>query len=83
MMQDNTYVEYKGGLCHYVGVHVKQLIDGTIILSQPNLIESIFTDLCLQSGAKLAYMPMLCSVILYADLDGEPFDYHFDYQSVV
>ena len=83
MMQDNADVEDKGDLCQYVGVHVEQLDDGTIILSQPHLIESILTDLRLLDGAKPASTPMLCSVILHADLDGEPFDNHFDYQSVM
>ena len=45
MMQDYADIEDKGDLCHYVGVHVEQLDDGTITLSQPNLIESIITDL--------------------------------------
>ena len=74
MMRENADdVQEKGDLCHLVGVHVKELDDGTIILYQPHLIESILTDAHLLGGTRPASVLMVCSVVFYTDLEGEPF----------
>ena len=82
-MQDNADVEDKGDLCQYVRVLAKRIDEFTIVLRQPHLIEAIIIDLQLDDNSKPASTPMLCSVVLCADLDGEPHDIHFNYSSVV
>jgi hypothetical protein len=54
--------------------------DGSITLTQPHLIDSILTDLKLNtSNAKGRMTPALSSVLLHQDLEGDPFDESFHY----
>ena len=84
MIQDNTDVEDKGEVNDYVGIHIDKLEDESINLTQPRLIQSILEELHLVPGeSKASPVPALTSVVLHADLEGEPFDNHFNYRSVV
>jgi histone deacetylase 1/2 len=73
----------EGDLCDYLGKKITKRPDGTIILTQPQLITSILEDLnLLASNAKGRKTPALSSVILTEDQDGASFDNSF-HRSVI
>ena len=80
---DNADVEDKGNINDYVGVHVEWTDNKTIELTQPHLIQAILDDLRLDDSAKSLSTPCVSSLILHADLEGEDFDQHFDYRSII
>ena len=82
LIKDNADVEDKGDMCQYVGVHAERRKD-ILILTQPHLIQSILDDMHFNARTKSCSTPSLSSVILHADLDGDNFDNHFDYRSVI
>jgi hypothetical protein len=73
----------KGDLSDYLGIKIAQLDDGRITLTQPHLIDSIIADLKFVATTKPKDIPSLSSSILQRDLDGEPFDKHWEYRSVI
>jgi hypothetical protein len=74
----------EGDLCDYLGIKVTKLPDGTIKLTQPHLINTILTNLNLQStGTKGQSTPALSSVLLYKDPNSAPFDNSFHYRSII
>lgn len=84
LIKDNTDVEDKGEINDYVGVHFTKNKDGTITLTQPQLIQSILKELHLVPGqSKAVATPALSSKVLHADLEGEDFDNHFNYRKVI
>ena len=54
-----------------------------MILTQPHLVRSILDNLRLTNNSNPVPTPSLTSRILHADIDGEPFDNNFNYQSVI
>jgi len=78
LVKTKFQLEEEGDLCNYLGIKVAKLPDGTITLTQPRLINTILTDLNLQStGIKGRKTPVLSSVLLYKDPNGTPFDASF------
>lgn len=51
--------------------------------TQPHLIDQIINDVGISPNAPLKSTPAASSVILTADPEGKPFEYNFDYQSVI
>jgi hypothetical protein len=74
----------EGDLCDYLGIKVTKLLDGTITLTQPHLVDAILKDVNLQSARTTGHStPALSSVLLHWDIDGAPFDDSFHYRSVI
>ena len=83
-------VEDEGSLEDYLGVRVTQHEDGSIKLEQPHLIDSILIDLGLldengmeKPNVSVKHTPALTTRIIGPDRDGAPFDYPWDYRSVI
>ena len=80
----------EGEISDYLGVKVERQQDGTIKLTQPQLIDQILQDLNLigqqppkDTKAKAASTPALSSVILQRDKDGPPHAEGWNYRSVI
>jgi hypothetical protein len=74
----------EGHLCDYLGIKVTKLLDGTITLTQPHLIDAILKDLNLQSPRTTGRStPALSSVLLHKDPNRIPFDDSFHYRSII
>jgi Reverse transcriptase (RNA-dependent DNA polymerase) len=80
-------IEDEGAIDDYLGVKISKNEDGTIQLAQPHLIDSILEDLQLlnhgKTASKSADTPAKFDNCLHKDLDGKPFDYPWDYRSVI
>ena len=76
-------VENLGNIKDFLGIYVSKHKDGTIELTQPQLIESIFSDLSFQANTKMKEIPALSMAILQNDMKGEDFNKDFHYQSVI
>ena len=50
-------VENLGNIKDFLGIYVSKHKDGTIELTQPQLIESIFSDLSFQANNKMKEIP--------------------------
>ena len=75
-------VEDLGEVKEFLGVKVEKRNDGTIKLSQPQLIASILKDLHLQENTKTRATPAV-GAILHKDSDGDLFNNEFHYRSVI
>ena len=83
-MSGELRMEDQGDLEDYLGVNISRGKDNTFTLAQPQLIQSILEDLNLTGdNVKVATTPALSTRILHADLEGEPFDEHFNYRRVI
>ena len=70
-------------IADYFGLKVQRLPNGNISLSQPHLIAGILKDINFLANTKLKSTPAASAKLLLQDLDGEPFNEHWDYQSVI
>lgn len=80
----------EGTLEDYLGVNVMHKDDGTILLAQPHLIDSILKDVGLmnedgtvRSNAKGKETPALSTKLIGPDTEGAEFDYEWNYRSVI
>ena len=63
---------------------MEKLPDSKLKLTQPHLIQSILHDLHLHPDkSKATPVPSLTTKLLTPDVDGIPFDNHFDYRAVI
>ncbi|KAL7580919.1 hypothetical protein ACA910_005738 [Epithemia clementina (nom. ined.)] len=76
-------VEDLGLVTDFLGVKVDFREDGTIKLSQSQLIASVLKDLHLQGNTKARQTPALQTVLLHKDPEGDPFNEEFHYRSVI
>ena len=83
-------VEDQGDLADYLGVKVQRHKDGTYEMTQPHLIDSILKDLGLidengvaRKGVTTRGMPSLTTKLIGPDKGGQPFDYDWNYRSVI
>jgi Reverse transcriptase (RNA-dependent DNA polymerase) len=81
-------IEDEGAIDDYLGVKIaKGKEAGSFTLTQPHLIHSILEDLKLlnhgQTASKAADTPATFENKLHKDVDGEPFNYPWDYRSVI
>ena len=81
--KDNIDIKDQGDIADYNGVNMQQCKDVSMELTQPQLIQSIFDDLHLNSESKQSSTLSLSTVLLHAVLDDEDHDGHFDYRSVI
>ena len=73
----------EGEIADYLGLKVQKLPNGNISLSQPHLIASILKDINFSANTKMKSTPAVSTQLLQRDLDGDPFNEHWDYQSVI
>ena len=84
MLQMAFNIQDEGNLCDYLGIHITRRDDGTLLLTQPHLIDSILADLGLNKpDAKGKPTPALTSKILHHDSNGAPFTKSWHYRSVI
>ena len=83
-------VEDEGTLEDYLGVKVTHRSDGTIELTQPQLIDSILADLSLldmhgnhKGNTTAKDLPAKTTKLIGPDTSGPDFDYDWDYRSVL
>jgi hypothetical protein len=77
-------VQEEGDLGDYLGIQITRGKDGSMLLTQPQLIESILQDLNLhQENVKGRTTPALKTVLIHKDAKGVPFDNSFHYRSVI
>ena len=76
-------VDDQGDIGDFLGIQVQKLSDGTIQLTQPQLIDSIIIDLHLQSGSNTKKTPAVPTNLLHKDTEGEEMMAEFHYRSVI
>jgi hypothetical protein len=71
-------------MCEFLGIEMQKKEDGSLSLSQPQLIDSILKDLRMESENVAKRMtPSLKTRVLHKDAQGEPFDESFHYRSII
>lgn len=71
------------GLSDYVGVNIDHKSDGTIHMTQPQLINSIIKELNFQNDTKIATSPALTTKILDAGKKNEPHNAEWHYRRII
>ena len=79
----NFTIDDQGEVGDFLGIQIQKLDDGSIVLTQPQLINSIIQDLHLQSGSNPKTTPAITSKVLYKDADGTDMTPEFHYHSVI
>ena len=80
----NKYdIEDKGDITDYLRINFDKLEDGNIHLSQPQLIDQVIEEVLGPQDVRSKPIPALPTKLLTRDLDGQDFDYNFDYRSIV
>ena len=75
-------IDDQGDIGDFLGIQVQKQDDGSIKLTQPQLIESIIKD-HLQSGSNTKKMPAVTTNLLHKDSDGPDMNLDFHYCSVI
>ena len=75
-------LEDQGDIKDYLGINFQYSDDGKIIMSQPQLIDSIIRDLQIKNP-NVPEIPALSTQILGRNENSSPFDENFHYRSVV
>ena len=76
-------ITHKDCVSYFLGVNVDNQVDGTIILSQPTLIEKILKDLGLKEDSNTLLIPAPSSLILQSHVDGTPHNENWHYRSII
>ena len=76
-------VEDLGDIKDFLGFQLCKHKDGTIELTQPQLIKSVLKDLNFQANTKTKEIPVLSTVVLQKDIKGEACNKDFHYQSII
>jgi hypothetical protein len=77
-------IQEEEGLGYYLGIKISKKDDGSVALTQPQLIESIFQHLGQnKDNVKGCTTPSLTTVLIHRDADREPFDNAIYYCSVI
>ena len=77
-------ITVEGDLADFLGVSIDRRADGTINLTQADLIDQILTDLRLQAdNVKSRSRPMASSKVLTRHSGSKSFDNSFNYRSVI
>ena len=79
----NFEIDDQGDVSDFLGIEVTHLKDGSVMLTQPHLIDTILKDLHLQQNTKEQSTPGLSSQILHPDGDGEDMGEDFHCRSVI
>ena len=70
----------EGDISDFLGVNIQHQPDGSIHLTQPQLIDSILKELRLDDKSKVKKTPAATSKILHKHTDSVPFDDSFHYR---
>ena len=76
-------VDNQGDIGNFLGIQVQRQDDGSIQLTQPQLIESIIKDLHLQSRSNSKTTTAVTSNLLHKDTNGPDMSPDFHYCSVI
>ena len=76
-------VDDQGDVGDFLGIQVQKQDDGSFLLSQPQLIDSILKDLHLQSSSNRKKTPSVTTSQLHKDSDGPEMTPDFHYRSVI
>ena len=76
-------VDDQGDVGDFLGIQIQKQADGTVHLSQPQLIDSIIKDLHLQPGSNPKSIPVVTTMLLHKDANGPDMQPEFHYQSVI
>ncbi len=83
-MKKKFEIEEEGDIGDYLGIQIQRNEDGSMVLTQPQLIQSILEDLGLQAAnVKGRTTPALKTVLIHKDDGGKPHDNSFHYRSVI
>lgn len=84
LKQSKLNITIEGDLADFLGVNIDRKDDGTIHLTQPQLIESILQDLRITGEhVSVKNTPAKVKTLLRRHEDSEPFDNSFNYRSVI
>jgi Reverse transcriptase (RNA-dependent DNA polymerase) len=73
----------EGTLDEYLGVKVEHLPNGTIKLSQPQLIQQVLDDLGFNARTSTKDSPAASTVHLHRDVGGKPYADNWHYRSII
>ena len=76
-------VDDQGDVGDFLGIQVQKQEDGSIMLMQPQLVDSIIKDLHLQSSSNSKKTPSVTTSSLHKDTDGPEMTPDFHYCSVI
>ena len=79
----NFTFDDQGEVGHFLCIQIQTLDDGSIVLTQPQLIDSIIQDLHLQSGSNHKNTPAITTKLLHKDANGPEMTPEFHYRSVI
>ena len=81
--KQNFTIKDEGAVGNFLGVKIDHSDDGTVMLTQPQLIDSIIEDLNMKDNTKPQAVPACSSELLHKDTDGESVEVNFHYCSVI
>ena len=76
-------VDDQGVVGDFLGIQVQKQDDGSILLTQPQLIDSIIKDLHLQTSSNSKKAPSMMTSLLHKDANGPAMTPDFHYRSVI
>ena len=79
----NFTLDDQGEVGDFLGIQIQKLDDGSIVLTQLQLIDSIIHDLHLQSRSNPKNTPSITTKLLHKDADGPDMTPDFHYRSVI
>ena len=81
--KQNLTIEDEGVVSDFLGVRIDLSNDGTITLTQPQLIDLIIGDLNMKDNTKPRPILACSSKLLHKDTDGESIEANFHYRSMI
>ena len=79
----NFTLNDQGEVGNFLGIQIQKLDDGSIVLTQLQLIDSIIQDLHLQSESNPKNTPSITTKLLHKDANGRDMTPDFHYRSVI
>ena len=79
----NFTIDDQGEVGDFLGIQIQKFDDRSIVLTQPQLIDSILQDLHLQSGSNHKTTPAITTKVLQKDAEGTDMTLEFHYRSVI
>ena len=79
----NFSLDDQGDVGDFLGVQIQKQVDGSIVLTKPQLIDSIIHDLHLESGSNPKNTPSITTKLLHKDAEGSDMNPEFHYCSVI
>ena len=79
----NFTLDDQGEVGDFLGIQIQTLDDGSIVLTQPQLIDSIIQHLHLQNGSNHKNTPAITTKLLHKDANGPELTPEFHYRSVI